>query len=131
MSSIKRDRTPGTPGRCENFLYVFKGAQSAPRGVAAAHAKAPRDETAVPSAAHRLSAARWALTAPVTLPAAGSAALRPCRTTAAPQLASDPKWPPRRTQRRRTSDKRAALQEGPSLRCPNPEALQSRGQARL
>jgi hypothetical protein len=32
---------------CENFLYGFKGAQSAPRELAAAHTEAPR-------AAHRL-----------------------------------------------------------------------------
>jgi hypothetical protein len=46
--------SPGfSPG--ENFLYGFKGAQSAPRALAAAHAKAPREVGGWPIAAHQLS----------------------------------------------------------------------------
>jgi hypothetical protein len=38
----------------ENFLYVFKGARSAPRAGDRGY-KAPRDESTIPSAANRLS----------------------------------------------------------------------------
>jgi len=40
----------------ENLLYgFFKGARSAPRGLASAHAEAPREVGTWPSVAHRLS----------------------------------------------------------------------------
>ena len=48
------------PPQCENFLYGFKGAQSAPGGLAHRTCKAPRTESTVPSAAHRLSVISWA-----------------------------------------------------------------------
>jgi len=48
------------PGCCNNFPYGFKGALCAPRGLAAGHAKAPRTNSTVPNAAHRLSVTGWA-----------------------------------------------------------------------
>jgi hypothetical protein len=55
VSSIKRDSTHAHALTGENFLYVFKGARSAPRGLVAAYANAPREVGTWPSAAHGLS----------------------------------------------------------------------------
>jgi hypothetical protein len=43
MSTISRSQTRVVGGPGENFLYGFKGAQSAPRAERAAHAEAPRE----------------------------------------------------------------------------------------
>jgi len=71
-----------------NFCTVFKGAQSAPCELATVHARAPRHEIMVPDAAHWLFVTAWHLTALARSPVAGPAALRPCRATAAPDMAS-------------------------------------------
>ena len=40
---LHRDGLPRRPTCGENFLYGFKGAQSAPRALVTAHAEAPRE----------------------------------------------------------------------------------------
>ena len=105
----------------------FKGAFRAARA-GRRTGKAPPIATTVTQAAYRLSVAGRTFGNPDTLPAAGPAAFGPCRATAAPSsrriLGDRPDGG-----RRKPRAGCVALQEGPSLRCPDPEALQVRRQA--
>ena len=114
---------------CENFLYVFKGARSAPGPAGRCSWEAPREDGTDPSA----RSSRRSLGRPFggTLRAwAPPAALRPCRATAASARESSPR-PAAPTQRRndqrqaRELQKRAIL---PALQC---EAGQDHPQGRF
>jgi hypothetical protein len=115
----------------ENFLYVFKGARSAPCELARRTCKSAARGVHGPRRG-AWTVRNWLATLRTLarsrspgLPLLGPAGPRRRPARVRPEVTAETDTAPQ------AQRWRAALQEGPSLRCPDPEALQVRGQARL
>ena len=116
---------------CENFLYGFKGARSAPCGLAPGHAK--RRAMSASSRAWRNDRPQLAepWRTPTRSRSPGLPLLGPAGPRRRPARVGTRGVRPRRTQHRRSKACARCYMKGPSLRCPDPEALQVRRPAQL